>query len=124
MVKYNYIGVDKEYLVPMFSQEDETNTIKSMTELLNNNDHVLIVGDVSVFKPFNVFEKAIRVNLKRLVIQPTGLYYEYFISQRRELKGVELYTIDNDDLEKYYDEDKNDYYVDIERNNRVYKYKI
>ena len=61
MVKYNYIGVDKEYLVPMFSQEGETNTIKSMTELLNNNDHVLIVGDVSVFKPFNVFEKDIRV---------------------------------------------------------------
>ena len=29
-----------------------------------------------------------------------------------------------DDLEKYYDEDKNDYYVDIERNNRLYKYKI
>ena len=108
MVKYNYIGVDKEYLVPMFSQEDETNTIKSMTELLNNNDHVLIVGDVSVFKSFNVFEKAIRVNLKRLVIRPTGLYYEYFASQRRELKGVELYTINNDDLEKYYDEDKND----------------
>ena len=124
MVKYNYIGVDKEYLEPMFSQEDETNTIKSMTELLNNNDHVLIVGDVSVFKSFNVFEKAIRVNLKRLVIRPTGLYYEYFASQRRELKGVELYTINNDDLEKYYDEDKNDYYVDIERNNRLYKYKI
>ena len=124
MVKSNYIGVDKEYLIPMFSQEDESNTIKSMTELLNNNDHVLIVGDVSVFKPFNVFEKAIRDNLKRLVVQPTGLYYEYFVSQRRELKGVELYTINNDDLEKYYDEDKNDYYVDIERNSRVYKYKI
>ena len=124
MVKYNYIGVDKDYLVPMFSQEGETNTIKSMTELLNNNDHVLIVGDVSVFKPFNAFEKGVRVNLKRLVIQSTGLYYEYFVSQRRELKCVELYTIDNDELEKYYDEDKNDYYVDIERNNRLYKYKI
>ena len=124
MVKYNYIGVDKEYLVPMFSQEGETNTIKSMTELLNNNDHVLIVGDVSVFKPFNAFEKGVRVNLKRLVIRPTGLYYEYFASQRRKLKGVELYTINNNDLEKYYEENKNDYYVDIERNNRVYKYKI
>lgn len=122
MVKYKYIGVDKEYLVPMFSQEGKSYIIKSMMELLNNNDHVLIVGDVPVSK--YLIYKGVRLNLKRLEIRPTGLYYNYSITKNNELKDVELYTIDNDDLEKYYDEDKNDYYVDIERNNRIYKYKI
>ena len=122
MVKYKYIGVDKEYLVPMFSQEGKSYIIKSMMELLNNNDHVLIVGDVPVSK--YLIYKGVRLNLERLEIRATGLYYKYSITKYNELKDVELYTIDNDDLEKYYDEATNDYYVDIERNNKVYKYKI
>lgn len=124
MNKYNYIGVDKEHLVPMFSRDGDSNTVKSLMEIVNNNEHVLIVGDVSVFKPFKVFEKGVRVNLKRLVIKSSGLYYEYFVSQHRELKNVEIYVVDNDELEKYYDEDTNEYYLDIERNKKMYKYKI
>lgn len=110
MKTYNFIAIDKDQLTALFTDNEQPSRVTTLMEIVNTYENILIEGKI-LFGEYYHWRK---IKLSEITITTEGLYYRYFLgNDKTKIDELNVYVIDEENLDKYYDEDENDYILEI-----------
>ena len=110
MKTYNFIAIDKDQLTALFTDNEQPNRVTTLMEIVNTYENILIEGKI-LFGEYYHWRK---IELSEITITTEGLYYRYFLgNDKTKIDELNVYVIDEENLDKYYDEDEDDYILEI-----------
>lgn len=110
MKTYNFIAIDKDQLTALFTDNEQSSRVTTLMEIVNTYENILIEGKI-LFGEYYHWRK---IKLSEITITAEGLYYRYFLgNDKTKIDELNVYVIDEENLDKYYDEDEDDYILEI-----------